>query len=104
MTDTIETQFEVLDERFRSVKGDKRIERLHAGCRWTEGPAYFPAGRFPPDVFSDSDLMLATMELSSDTASNSCVPPVGSRNVRDEKGCPCSRCSSAQTNGSTCVL
>ena len=51
MTDTIETQFEVLDERFRSVKGDKRIERLHAGCRWTEGPAYFPAGRYL--VFSD---------------------------------------------------
>jgi gluconolactonase len=51
VTDTIETQFEVLDERFRSVKGDKRIERLHTGCRWTEGPAYFPAGRYL--VFSD---------------------------------------------------
>jgi gluconolactonase len=51
VTDIIETRFEVLDERFRSVRGDQRIERLHAGCRWTEGPAYFPAGRYL--VFSD---------------------------------------------------
>jgi len=51
LTDAIETQFEVLDERFRSCRGDKQIERLHTGCRWTEGPAYFPAGRYL--VFSD---------------------------------------------------
>ncbi len=50
MIDTIETRFEALDERF-GLKGDKRIARLHTGCRWTEGPAYFPAGRYL--VFSD---------------------------------------------------
>ncbi|GAB3732633.1 SMP-30/gluconolactonase/LRE family protein [Amycolatopsis oliviviridis] len=27
------------------------MRRLHTGCRWTEGPAYFPAGRYL--VFSD---------------------------------------------------
>ena len=31
--------------------GDDTLECLHTGCRWTEGPAYFPAGRYL--VFSD---------------------------------------------------
>jgi gluconolactonase len=48
--DTFQTRWEVLDERFR-VKGDRWTRRLHTGCRWTEGPAYFPAGRYL--VFSD---------------------------------------------------
>jgi len=39
--------FEVLDERFRAcVKDSARLERLYEGCRWAEGPAYFPAGRY----------------------------------------------------------
>ena len=39
--------FEILDERFgRCVKTSARVERLHEGCRWAEGPAYFPAGRY----------------------------------------------------------
>jgi gluconolactonase len=46
MRDSIKAQFEVLDERFRSCGGDGWMERLHTGCRWTEGPAYFPAGRY----------------------------------------------------------
>ncbi|MEO3890543.1 SMP-30/gluconolactonase/LRE family protein [Nonomuraea sp. B5E05] len=46
MTDTIPTEFEVLDERFAAVGGDDRVERLHTGTRWAEGPVYFPAGRF----------------------------------------------------------
>lgn len=50
MIETIEARSETLDERF-GLKGDKRIARLHTGCRWTEGPAYFPAGRYL--VFSD---------------------------------------------------
>lgn len=44
--------FEVRDARFRAlVLGNVHVERLHTGCRWTEGPAYFPAGRYL--VFSD---------------------------------------------------
>ncbi|MFI9595629.1 SMP-30/gluconolactonase/LRE family protein [Nonomuraea sp. NPDC052265] len=44
--DTIPTEFEALDERFAAIGGDDRIERLHTGTRWAEGPVYFPAGRF----------------------------------------------------------
>jgi gluconolactonase len=51
MTGPVQAEFEVLDERFRFCHGDHWMERLHRGCRWTEGPAYFPAGRYV--VFSD---------------------------------------------------
>ena len=51
MVDLVKAQFEVLDERFRGTGGDQWLERLHTGCRWTEGPAYFPAGRYL--LFSD---------------------------------------------------
>jgi gluconolactonase len=54
----IKAEFEVLDERFRRVDGDAFVEILHTGCRWTEGPAYFAAGRYL--IFSDipNDRML----------------------------------------------
>jgi len=45
MIETIPATFEVLDDRFRGVGGDFRIERLHADCRWAEGPVYLPAAR-----------------------------------------------------------
>lgn len=51
MRETFKAQFEVLDDRFRACRGDRWVECLHTGCRWTEGPAYFPAGRYL--VFSD---------------------------------------------------
>lgn len=39
--------FTTLDERFTTCfKGSARLERLYTGCRWAEGPAYFPAGRY----------------------------------------------------------
>jgi len=44
-------EFVVLDERFAGCAGDEWMQQLHTGCRWTEGPAYFPAGRYL--VFSD---------------------------------------------------
>lgn len=38
--------YEVLDARFaRLVKGSAAVDRLYSGCRWAEGPAWFPAGR-----------------------------------------------------------
>jgi gluconolactonase len=61
VNDTIKAEFEVLDERFRACDGDQWLERLYTGCRWTEGPAYFPAGRYlvwsdiPNDVVERSD-------------------------------------------------
>lgn len=40
--------YEILDERFRTgrcTNGDDRLEQLHGGCRWAEGPLYLPAWR-----------------------------------------------------------
>jgi gluconolactonase len=38
--------YEILDDRFRRCAlGDKRLERLHDGSRWAEGPVYLPAWR-----------------------------------------------------------
>lgn len=51
--------FEMLDERFRAlVLANVHLERLHTGCRWAEGPAWFAAGRYL--VWSDipNDRML----------------------------------------------
>jgi gluconolactonase len=39
--------FVVLDDRFaRLILANVHIEKLWTGCRWAEGPAYFPAGRY----------------------------------------------------------
>ena len=38
--------YEVLDEEFRrKIRFSANVERLFTGCRWAEGPAYFPAAR-----------------------------------------------------------
>jgi gluconolactonase len=38
---------EIIDPRFKKlIISHARLERLHTGCRWTEGPVYFPAGRY----------------------------------------------------------
>ena len=38
--------FEQLDERFKALhKPTARLDHLYDGCRWAEGPAYFPAHR-----------------------------------------------------------
>jgi gluconolactonase len=50
-SERIRTQFEWFDDRFRGCDGDGWIERLFDGGRWTEGPAYFAAGRYL--LFSD---------------------------------------------------
>jgi gluconolactonase len=43
----LQPEFEVLDPRFtRYVLGNVHLERLATGCRWSEGPAYFAAGRY----------------------------------------------------------
>jgi gluconolactonase len=51
--------YEILDERFRACfNKNARLDHLYTGCRWAEGPAYFPAGRYL--VWSDipNDRML----------------------------------------------
>src|SRR5215467_6400470 len=40
-------KFVILDERFaRLFTSNAQLYRLYTGCRWAEGPAYFPAGRY----------------------------------------------------------
>lgn len=60
-----ESEYRILDERFRSlIRTSASIERLHGGCRWTEGPVYFPAQRCL--LWSDipNDRMLRYDEMS----------------------------------------
>ncbi|MEP4380161.1 MAG: SMP-30/gluconolactonase/LRE family protein [Alphaproteobacteria bacterium] len=39
--------FNVIDPAFRAlVIPNVHVEQLYTGCRWAEGPAYFPAGRY----------------------------------------------------------
>jgi gluconolactonase len=38
---------EIIDDRFKQlVHGNVHLEKLHTGCRWAEGPAYFAAGKY----------------------------------------------------------
>src|ERR1041384_1101397 len=46
------SDYEVFDERFRNcVNRTSHVQQLWTGARWTEGPVYFPAGRYL--LFSD---------------------------------------------------
>jgi gluconolactonase len=39
--------YETIDPRFRPLtNGDVRLEQIYDDCRWAEGPAYSPAGRY----------------------------------------------------------
>ena len=58
----------ILDERFKPLRQDRRrkLDHLYDGCRWAEGPAYFPAHRAL--VWSDipNDRMLRYDEATGD--------------------------------------
>ncbi len=57
--------YNVIEPRFNDcIRSSARIERLYDGCRWAEGPAYFPAHRYL--VWSDipNDRMLRWDEAS----------------------------------------
>lgn len=59
------TGFECLDERFRRLFiPTANVDKLFTGCRWAEGPAYFPASRSL--IWSDipNDRMLRLDECS----------------------------------------
>ncbi len=61
-----EHEFAILDPRFTAcIRTSARLEKLYEGCRWAEGPAYFPAGRY--FVWSDipNDRMLRWDETTS---------------------------------------
>lgn len=47
MVELLTDFLQILDPRFRRlINSDARLEKLYTGCRWAEGPAYFPAGRY----------------------------------------------------------
>ena len=74
---------EILDPRFkRLVHGNVHLEKLHTGCRWAEGPAYFPAGRYL--VWSDipNDRILRYDECDG---SVSVVPRAGEQHQRPHR-------------------
>ena len=59
--------FEVLDPRFTALVFENvHVEKLWTGARWTEGPAYVPAGRYL--LFSDipNDRVMRYDEISGD--------------------------------------
>ncbi len=61
--------FDQKDERFAKLfNPNARLDTLAGGCRWAEGPAYFPAGRYL--VWSDipNDRMLRYDECSGQVA------------------------------------
>ena len=63
-----DSDFVILDDRFkRCVKTSARVEQLYTGCRWAEGPAYFPA--FRSLIWSDipNDRLLRWDEASGVT-------------------------------------
>ncbi|RKH37086.1 SMP-30/gluconolactonase/LRE family protein [Corallococcus sicarius] len=54
-----DSDYDILDERFRRcIRRSAKVERLYEGCRWAEGPVYFPVHRML--VWSDipNDRML----------------------------------------------
>jgi gluconolactonase len=63
-----DADFDVLDRIFlRCVRTSARLDKLYEGCRWAEGPAYFPASRSL--VWSDipNDRMLRWDETTGET-------------------------------------
>jgi len=46
MLNTIPAEFTLIDQRFARLDGDFVVQRLHTGARKSEGPVYFPAGRY----------------------------------------------------------
>jgi gluconolactonase len=63
--DVAESDYDIIERRFRAcIRTSAEVERLFKGCRWAEGPAYFPAQRSL--VWSDipNDRMLRFDEMS----------------------------------------
>lgn len=72
------TDYETLDRRFaRLFNRTAHVEKLWSGCRWAEGPAYFPAHRcliwsdIPNDRMLRFDEADASVSVFRDPAGNS---------------------------------
>ncbi len=81
------TGFEVIDPRFHDcLIGHARVERLWSGARWSEGPAWFAAGRYliwsdiPNDRmlrFDETDGSVSTFRQPSNNANGNAVDRQG---------------------------
>src|SRR3954468_13955820 len=61
--------FETRDPRFDAITNQSvKLERLATGCRWAEGPAYFPAGRHLVRSEIPNDRMLRWDECDGSTS------------------------------------
>jgi gluconolactonase len=81
------SDYEVRDEEFRRlVRFSARVERLHDGCRWAEGPVYFPAHRTL--IWSDipNDRMLRYDEVSGRVAEFRSPANYANGNTVDREG------------------
>jgi gluconolactonase len=77
----------VHDPRFsRLVIGHANLEKLVSGCRWAEGPAYFPAGRYL--VWSDipNDRMMRFDETDASVSVFRCPSNNSNGNTVDREG------------------
>lgn len=102
---------EVLDARFNHcVIGHARVERLWSGARWSEGPAWFAAGRYL--VWSDipNNLMLRWDECSNRVSVFRQPSHYSNGNTVDHQGrlvtCEhqCRRVTRTEHNGSVTVI
>ena len=81
------TGLEVIDPRFAECfVGHVRVERLWTGARWSEGPAWFPAGRYL--VWSDipNDRMLRWDETDGEVSVFRAPAGNSNGNSRDPQG------------------
>ena len=81
------TDYEVLDEDFRrKIRLSASVERLHTGCRWTEGPVYFPAHRCL--IWSDipNDRMLRWNEADGSVSTFRSPSHYANGNTLDREG------------------
>lgn len=77
----------VHDSRFsRLMIGHANLEKLVSGCRWAEGPAYFPAGRYL--VWSDipNDRMMRFDETDASVSVFRCPSNNSNGNTVDREG------------------
>ncbi len=90
-----DSDYDIIEERFRRcIRRSARVERLYEGCRWAEGPAYFPAHRtlvwsdVPNDRmlrFDEANGTVATFRQPSGYSNGNTVDPQG-RLVTCEQG------------------
>ena len=86
MQATIPAELEVIDDRFKQIRGDSRVERLYTGCRWAEGPVYVPAGKYT--LWSDipNDRMLRWDETTGHVGVFRQPADYSNGNILDDEG------------------